>query len=90
MGYFSKGEAGTLRPVRLEWALRTAVCGQDQYPGLWLGLQGTREGWAHGSTTGVLKNQRDINRFRSLWVGQIFPALESILAIHRVAMMVRF
>lgn len=91
MGYLSKGEAGTLRPMSLRvGSLRTAVCGQDQYPGLWLGLQGTREGWAHGSTTGVLKNQRDINRFRSLWVGQVFPALESVLAIHRVAMMVRF
>lgn len=44
MGYLSKGEAGTLRPVSLRvGSLRTAVCGQDQYPGLWLGLQGTRE-----------------------------------------------
>lgn len=76
-GLLSKGEVGALRPVRLEvGSLRTAVCGQGQHAGLCLGSQGTREGWVPDrSMTGVLKNQSDINWFRSYWVGQTFPTL---------------
>lgn len=63
----SNGEVGTLRPVRVEvGSLRTAASGQGQHAGLCLGSQGTREGWVPDrSMTGVLKNQSDINWFRS-------------------------
>lgn len=76
-GLLSKGEVGALRPVRLEvGSLRTAVRGQGQHAGLCLGSQGTREGRVPDrSLTGVLKNQSDINWFRSYWVGQTFPTL---------------
>lgn len=71
------GEVGTLRPVRVEMgSLRTAASGQGQHAGLCLGSQGTRVGWVPDrSITGVLKNQSDINWFRSYWVGQTFPTL---------------
>lgn len=76
-GLLSKGEVGTLRPVRLEVSsLRTAASEQGEHAGLCLGSQGTREGWVPDrSMTGVLKYQSDISWFRSYWVGQTFPTL---------------
>lgn len=71
------GGMGYFLTVRLEvGSLRTAASGQGQHAGLCLGSQGTREGWVPDmSMTGVLRNQSDIDWFRSYWVGQTLPTL---------------
>lgn len=71
------GGTGYFLMVRLEvGSLRTVASGQGQHAGLCLGSQGTREGWVPDrSLTGLLKNQSDINWFRSYWVGQSLPTL---------------